>query len=243
MKDDEIDDLFRRNADYLADEPARNFDKAAFWQQLQTEIPKKADCQRVPAAWWWAAASVLLAGICGGVWWMQSAGREAQNLAVQKMALPKMLDSTPWAVSPQTDGDVAEGLWGGTSIRHRPRTTKVEPLRGQFVEKFDKIENQEKPFLAQKETFGEKLTNLPAPSEIAPTLVTVESLPEPSEVSTEATLEKPAYRVVHINEIRERKQQEAKARSRVSFRIGLASGSRMTTQSDNKPLLNIPLQH
>lgn len=81
MENNELDDLFRSNADYLADEPVRDFDKAAFWQQLQTGLPKKAERQRALAAWWWAAASVLLVGVFGGIWWMQSAQPEVETLS------------------------------------------------------------------------------------------------------------------------------------------------------------------
>ena len=253
MKDDEIDDLFRRNADYLADEPIRDFDKAAFWQQLQAELPKKAERRRKPTAWWWAAASVLLAGVCGGIWRMQSAKSEVKNLVAQETALKPW---SPWSVSPQTFRDA--GLWGDTSTRHRPRTTRVAETRAQSPADESGIgsapSSRRQGSGKSSEMPGERVYKQTIPPETPPpAMVAIERpaaerpipiiLPTPMEVVNTEASEKPVYRVVHINEIRERKQQEAKARSRVVVRIGLHSGSRITTQTDNKPFLNIPIQH
>lgn len=234
MENNELDDLFRSNADYLADEPVRDFDKAAFWQQLQTGLPKKAERERAPAAWWWAAASVLLVGVFGGIWWMQSAQPEVETLSTQEVNLtekPASLESTP--LQTRVAEARSQTSARGSKVEHAPSSRRRELANGN-----------------REPERNYSLTILPDPP--PPTRVAVEPaaieqpipiiLPVPVEVVGSVAHEEPALRVVHINEIRERKQQEAKARSRVAFRIGLPPGSQITTPSDNKTLLNIPIQ-
>lgn len=243
MKDKELDDLFRRNADYLANEPPRDFDKVAFWQQLQTELPKKSQRPKAPAAWWWAAASVLLAGMLGSFWWMQSAELGTKKELAGKVEVKT--SPTPWSVPygtpPQTRDD-EEKLIGRAE---EGLLLKKEEVLSQ------KTKKQGKMLLTKKENPSPH-SPLPETEKIA--VETAEKLPiekplllenEPvlPEVIAPSIPEKTVYRVVHINEIRERKQQEARSRSRLAVRIGLPSGSRLTTQDDNKPLLNIPIQH
>ncbi|GHB85038.1 hypothetical protein [Persicitalea jodogahamensis] len=235
MKDEEIDDLFRRNADYLADEPVRGFDKDAFWQHLQTELPKKEERRKKPAAWWWAAASVLLAGIFGGIWWMQSPKLEVRTLAEQKTTTSR---SVPYkATRPQTRIAEATSQIPAQGSKIEPATSSRRHGSGR-----------------RSEMPGERVYKQTIPPETpSPAMVAVELpaaerpipiiLPTPIEVVDPVASEKPAYRVVHINEIRERKQQEARSRSRLAVRVGLPSASQVTTQNDNKPLLNIPIQH
>ena len=79
--------------------------------------------------------------------------------------------------------------------------------------------------------------------EHSPPELIVESTKPLLEITTPIDPEKLHYRVVHINEIRERKQQEAKARTRMAFRIGVPSGTRLTTQSDREAPLSISIQN
>lgn len=231
MKDKELDDLFRRNADYLADELPRDFDKDAFWQQLQTELPKKADRREKRAAWWWAAASVLLVGMLGGIWWMRSA-----ELGTKKELAGKVVKTSP--------KQTAEDLVPETAISISHQEDNPNPISGK--------QKTRKNLLAKKEIAPLPPPSLSAMEEIA--LQPIENSPteNPLSIKNEPALpemvapaipENPVYRVVHINEIRQRKQQQAKEQSRVAFRIGLPSGSQVTTLSDNKPLLSIPIQH
>ncbi len=235
MENNELDDLFRSNADYLGDEPPRGFDKEAFWQHLQAELPQKAERRQRPTAWWWAAASVLLAGMWGGIWWMQSAESKVKTIAAQKTNSPETLRLSE----------------AGADLNRAFHATKVGPLRGQTrVQEQQVLVSKNK---IQKENFAKKDEHHAAPPKLDPvTAMRTPAAPLPivektlslPEVVAPVLLEKPAYRVVHINEIRERKQQEAKARSRVAFRIGLpSSGSEETTANDNATLLNIPIQH
>ncbi len=207
MKDNELDDLFRHNADYLADEPPRDFDKDAFWQQLQTELPKKADHRKKLAAWWWAAASVLLAGMLGGIWWMQSGGVE------KKLANKVEVKTSPEQIAEDSVPRMA------ITILHKKDNRSPISERG----------NPDKKLLAK----NEKVTlhsPLPAIEEIKVQLIEMTTTEKPlllenetnfPEVIAPAISKKQVYRVVHINEIRQRKQQEAKARSRVAFQIGI----------------------
>lgn len=82
-----------------------------------------------------------------------------------------------------------------------------------------------------------------ATKEHSPAEVVVEVAKSLPETTVPIVPEKPHYRVVHINEIRERKQQQAKARTRLAFRIGVPSGTRITTQSDYEAPLSIPIQN
>ena len=242
MNDNELDYLFRSNADYLADQPPRDFDKDAFWQHLQTAIPRKAAPRKKSRVWGWAAAAVLLAGMFGGVWWIASENEiENQKLAQQaeKTPVPKNTEriarvpqeipnaveskkSQPQSMSPQKEVSQEKGTPPRYPSPSPEKAAQEVPLRSPLPEK-------EPVSLAMKE--------LARPD-------TVKGVDDPlPEVATPVVSSKPTYRVVHINEIRERKQQEAKARTRMAFRIGLPSGTRITTQSDHEALLSIPIQN
>lgn len=236
MNDNELDDLFRSNADYLADQPPRDFDKDAFWQQLQTAIPKKNDSRKKQFVWGWAAA-MLLAGIFGGVWWMQSEenGVENQKLAQKVENTPAMKNAERIARVPQEINHVVGNK------KSQPSSPQISDTRGEksIVERREKLV-QEVP---SNSTRPENEPIILAIKENPPPESVVEaSNPQPEPVIP-AVPEKPHYRVVHINEIRERKQQEAKARTRLAFRVGLPSGTRLTTQSDHSSPLSIPIQN
>lgn len=222
MNDNELDDLFRRNADYLANEPPRDFDKVAFWQQLQTELPKKSQCPKAPAAWWWAAASVLLAGMLGGIWWMQSAELSTKEELSGKAEVKT--SPSPWSVSSQTRDD-AVGLW-----RHRPRIGKLTFSQKEKSHALTLERQEEGKYLLAKKEKLEIRSSLSDEERFAVEIVEklpgenplpIKSKPVLPDVVAPAIPEKPVYRMVHINEIRQRKQQEAKARSRVAFQIGI----------------------
>ncbi len=236
MENNELDDLFRSNADYLGDEPPRGFDKEAFWQHLQAELPKKAERRQRLAAWWWAAASVLLAGMLGGIWWVQLGDlvveRKLANKVEVKTAPKQTL--TPWSVSPH----IRDAVGVGTSIRHRPRT--LEKSHGLIP----KGQKQSEKLLAKKE---EVWSQPPIPSldqvasETVEKLLLLEGGLDLTEVIAPTVPERPEYRVVHINEIRERKQQEAKARARLAFRLGVPVLAPAPEQSDDRFKISIPI--
>ncbi len=240
MKDEEMDDLFRRNADYLADEPPRDFDKDAFWQQLQTELPKKTDRRKKGAAWWWVAASVLLAGMVGGIWWMQSAELGAEKQLSGKAEVKT--SPTPWSVSSQTRDDeekpIGKAEEGLLPEKEEGLSQKTEKPGKRLLTKKANTPSRPSP-LSETERIALDMVEKSSAAKPLP----LENEPDLPEVVAPAIPEKPDYRVVHINEIRQRKQQEAKARSRMVFRIGFPSGSRLTAPSDNEPLLTIPMQH
>ena len=231
MKDNELDNLFRRNADYLADEPPRDFDKTAFWQQLQTELPKKTNSRKKTTVWWWAAASVLLAGMLGRIWWMQLTKSGGERELAAKVEMKKSPEQTPENLVLETP----------ISIFHegdrRNQITKKQNPGKKLLPKKEELATHSS--LATIEEMAVQTIRIP-PAENPRLLKSEPALPE---IVAPAIPEKPVYRVVHINEIRERKQQEAKARTRVAVRIGFPSGSRVTTQTNNNPLLNIPIQH
>ncbi len=236
MNDNELDDLFRSNADYLADQPPRDFDKDAFWQQLQTAIPPKNDRPKKPLVWGWAAA-MLLAGIFGSVWWMQSEGNgvENQKLAQKVENTPAMKSAERIARVPQKINHVVGNKKSQLSSPHISDTSTEKSIakrRERLV--------QEVP---SNSTQPENEPIILAIKEYSPPESVVEAPNPQPELVTPAVPEKPHYRVVHINEIRERKQQEAKARTRLAFRIGPPSGTRLTTQSDHSSPLSIPIQN
>ena len=247
MNDNELDDLFRSNADYLADQPPRDFDKDAFWRHMQPAISQKTE-RKNPRVWLWAAA-VLLAGIFGGIWWIKSEekGLEDQNLAKTTQGTPAKQTAGPGSVSPQTRVE-------GTSTQHGSRLKNSEQIARVPKEITRSVSPQTLDISVGKRTSlirGKPVQQVPLRYPLPETeiVATKEYSPPQSavevtkEITTPATPEKPHYRVVHINEIRERKQQEARTRTRMAFRIGLPSGTRMTTQSEHEAPLSIPIQN
>jgi hypothetical protein len=241
MNDNELDDLFRSNADYLADQPPQDFDKEAFWQQMQTSIPRKAD-RKNPRVWIGAAA-VLLAGMFGGIWWIESEENRLEDR--------KLVDTT--------QGTPPATHVGEAPKQHRTRFENSEKVARVPQEKIKPVSSQTSNTGIGKHPPGipEKPV-LPVPfrsplPETEPVTVAIKEYapPEPGgeaikpllEATAPATPGKPPYRVVHINEIKAQKQQEAKARTRMAFRIGLPSGTRITTQSDHEAPLSIPIQN
>jgi hypothetical protein len=244
MNDNELDDLFRSNADYLADQPPRDFDKEVFWQQLQTAIPPKNDSRKKPFVWGWAAA-VLLMGMMGGIWWIRQETEEIDKVTQATPATKKTIPgSVPYGhIPPQiTTQDIAQGT---------PSTTRSVP-DGRIPAPILDPE-QGKPAFRGREQSPQEVPLRPKPSENDPVIVATQEYSPPEsiveatnplpELVIPAVPEKPHYRVVHINEIKERKQQDAKARTRMAFRIGLPSASRLTTQSDYEAPLSIPIQN
>ena len=228
MNDNELDDLFRSNADYLADQPPRDFDKDAFWQHMQPAIPQKTD-RKKPRVWIWAAAAVLMAGMFGGMWWMQSQedGLEDQKLTQKSLKVPAMKNSEPIAKVPQEIKQSVSPQNLNSSVEKRPLQTYEKPV-------------QQVPLRSPS---PETEPVIVAIKEHSPPELIVESTKPLLEITTPIDPEKLHYRVVHINEIRERKQQEAKARTRMAFRIGVPSGTRLTTQSDREAPLSISIQN
>lgn len=225
MNDNELDDLFRSNADYLADQPPRDFDNDAFWQQMQLAIPRKANRNK-PRVWIWAAA-VLLAGMFGGGWWIQvqEKGLKEQKMVQKASNAPSMKDSEPIAKVPQASTQPVPSKPSEIGIEKR---TLLMPEKS-VVPLHLPMPATEPVMVAIKEH---------SPAEVV--VEVAKSLPE---TTAPIVHEKTHYRVVHINEIRERKQQEAKARTRMAFRIGLPSITPLTKQSDYEAPLSISIQN
>lgn len=239
MNDNELDDLFRSNADYLADQPSRGFDKDAFWQQLQTVVPKKNDRRKKTLVWTWAAAVVLLTGTLGGSWWLK---QQTGGIETSAQGTPSPIKAIPRSVETPAFEEIAQGAPSPTLSVPDVRIPSPipDPDKGKQTSQMREQPSRQVPLqsaLPEKET--------------ATVAIQENSLPE-NAVEATAPLPKPvipltpkvpAYRVVHINEIRERKQQQAKARSRLAFRIGVPSGTRITTQPDYEAPLSISIQN
>ena len=257
MNDNELDDLFQSNADYLADQPPRDFDKDAFWQHMQPAIPQKTD-RKKPRVWIWTAAAVLMAGMFGGMWWIQSqeSGLEDQKLAKTYQGTsptyPVEPSPEPVSVSPQIHVE-------GTPKQHRSRSENSEQIARvpqeitQSVSPQNSNSSVEKRIPRMPEKPGQQVPLRSLSPETEPVIIAIKEHSPPElivestkpllEITTPIDPEKLHYRVVHINEIRERKQQEAKARTRMAFRIGVPSGTRLTTQSDREAPLSISIQN
>lgn len=223
MENNELDDLFRSNSDYLGDEPPRDFDKEAFWQQLQAEFPKKTARRRAPAAWRWAAASVLLAGMIGAIWWMQLAEVGVEKKLAEKVGAETL--PTPQITNATQD------------------STNVASLRGLNPSKVFPAIKTEVPIPRPTQPEAEQVAVKAIEIQPIKKLLSPENEPTLPEVIAPTISEKPVYRVVHINEIRQRKQQEAKARSRVTFRIGIPAPPPGPEPPEGKFLLSIPIPH
>ena len=226
MNDNELDDLFQSNADYLADQPPRDFDKEAFWQHMQTALPSKVGRRKKTRVWGWAAAAVLLAGIFGGIGWVQmNNGVDNPKSAQKSEPVPAIKNAEPIAKVPPAITQsrfVSPTHEGKRSPRLREKIMQKVPIHAEILSIEPEtlaIREYSNPESLRKDTH---------------------SLPE---IVIPITPEKPHQRVVHINEIRAQQQQETKARTRMAFRVGLPSGSRLTTQSDRPSPLSIPIQN
>lgn len=222
MKEDDIDDLFRSNAEYLADQPHREFNADLFWQQLQPELPKQTTSPRRVAWWYWAtAAAVLLAVGIGANWWKESVAiRENQGTLVEQV--PAQQQTTP-----------------GTEVPSQVEapTTEASPER---------VATQIKLQSPKKVLRSESLTTDPTPRQVPEAPLVVSTIPPAIEVQEArqpdslpnpvTTAPKPAYRIVHRNELMQQEKHESKARTQVVLRIGLPAATESDQPSTPKPL-------
>lgn len=212
-ENDKIDDLFRANSDYLADQPHRDFDREAFWQQLRPEL---AQPKRKIAGWWWASAAVvLLALLAGGVWWAQSERMESEKVIAKKPAeiLPEQKVQTAQLSEPVLR---LEEKLPENQVVIKKTTIKVIP-------------KSEKKTKASEPSVGTSLTLAPV-STAYKAIVVNTSIPEPNEdkpvrETTSTKPDKPRYRIVHLNEIQPQKEQKSQNRPQVALRIGVTGAS------------------
>jgi hypothetical protein len=212
MNGNEVDDLFRSNADYLADQPHRDFNAEAFWQQLQPALPAR---QKRSVGWYPAAAAaalLLAAGLAGLAWLYQPESPAALTY------LPAPVPAAPPrpAAAPVADEQPArqqQGTWRRPAI---PAVTPAAPA----AEAPNEVPSEE-PLAAVAEAAAGELAE---PATAAP-----------------PALAKPAYRVVHRNELDRQPELETKARAQVVFRIGLPAAAATTTPTETRNLLTFPI--
>jgi hypothetical protein len=234
MSENKIDDLFKSNDDYLADQPHRDFDPEAFWQQLRPELapPKKKR-----AGWWWAsAAAVGLAILATGAWWAHS-DQQAPGVPVAhqpavvrpEVPAPAKPVSEPSA-SPEKNDSESQVAKTDVAERRKPAAPSVEEKVPPLVEKSPG-------------------TTLPAP-EVAQVAVTVPGStpdplaeqPAPPNPPAEPVKPKPKYRIVHLNEIQPRKQPTSESRPQVALRIGVKGTAASSPVEASLPLA-IPINN
>ncbi|MBU1823068.1 MAG: hypothetical protein KKG00_16390 [Bacteroidetes bacterium] len=229
MNEDKIDDLFKSNADYLADQLHRDFDPEAFWQQLRPELAKPK--RKVPAWWRASAAVVALALVAGGVWWGQSAEPAVQTrMAVKVVPIPEPRE-TRTEVPVATDQPDRETL---AKVGTPKKSASASSIAQEIVVPGTSPNGSTNPptLLEEKVLAAAKVPVEENPAEERP-----DSLSTPA-----ARSPKPRYRIVHRNELNRQKETETKARAQVVLRIGLpATGSGPSPAEPKNPLtISIP---
>ncbi|GAB3167135.1 hypothetical protein [Telluribacter humicola] len=223
MKEDNIDDLFRSNAEYLADQPHRDFNADLFWQQLRPELPQQATRPKRVAWWYWATAAAVLLAVGISIGWM----RETVTPQEDKETLVQQVPAQHQA-APDTEA----------STRSEVPTTEESPER---------VATQVKPESPKEVLTKESVPATPAPAqEYRPEAPLVASTPpaleeqvnEPSDPlqSTTPAAPEPTYRIVHRNELMQQEKHENKARTQVVFRVGLPAATEPDQSSSRKPL-------
>ncbi|MBB5282237.1 hypothetical protein HNQ92_000358 [Rhabdobacter roseus] len=217
----ELDELFRGNARYLADQPPRGFDQEAVWQQLQTQLPLRPRRRKWPIAWVAAAAVVALTVLVGGVWVLWP---EPGTLPVAQPQVPKYPASPAPSQVPVAPGTLA----AATTKQHSQVPARQVPSAP---------EPKAEAIVPPPSTPAE------VPAGVAP--------PEVAEVlaeagSAEGTLvvkkpEKPRFRVVHVNELRAPEVPQTPSRLHVAVRIGLPGPAEVPVATEARPWLRVPL--
>lgn len=229
-KKDSLDDLFKSNSDYLANEPHPDFDPATFWKELRPELTQKKTRK---VAWWWQAAAAAVVLLLGGLGWMQLTSTEVPQTAVKP-------NPTSLVVA---------------SAEAEKETYSPQPTSTEFAKKPAKPEISvakvtPQPPAVPVETTPESVApqvELPTgqePDRVVQVAQRVETNKETQEVSDEASKEpaKPTYRIVHLNDLRKPKVQESQGRSRVAFRIGAIAETYAPLVTTPGPQLTISIQ-
>lgn len=228
-KKDSLDELFKRNSDYLANEPHPDFDPEAFWKELRPEL---SQTKTRKVAWWWQAAAAAVVLLLGGIGWVQLTSTEVPQTAV------KPNPSRPVVASAEPEKEAY-------STQSTPK---------EFAEKLAKPEINVAKAAPRPVPAAEIIKESIAPEGELPTgrepdrIVQVPQSVETGnaiqEVAGEAIKKpaKPIYRIVHLNELRKPKIQESQGRSRVAFRIGATADAFAPVVTTPTPQLTISIQ-
>ncbi len=212
MNEDKIDDLFRSNGDYLADQPHRDFDPGAFWQQLRPELAQQK--KKIAGRWWASAATITLALLAGGVWWTQSERVESGKNITQK-STGSASETTTEPTPPSASSLRPEEVISKSSLA-RKTPEKKAPVQPDEEAKAAEI--------LVKNPGGSY--SLPETEETAVVAATSDPITEvPAAETPAAQPEKPRYRIVHLNDIRPQKQLQSQNRPQVALRIGVSAAS------------------
>ncbi|HEV7347614.1 hypothetical protein [Telluribacter sp.] len=226
MKGNETDDLFRSNSDYLADQPHRDFNPEAFWQQLQPELPRQTTRKKKGAWWGWTtAATVVLATWLGLSWWMKAGESVGEKTMVEKVIPP------------------ADPLRPDLPVPAEEKPENYHPLAKTDLPK------RENPKKAPEKEVPEVPAPVlsPAGSVAEQTLAVVSTEEVPIIQNRNAdSLQKPTaqpagpqYRIVHRNDLDRQQETETRARAQVVFRIGLPGSGPASTEIRNPLAISI----
>lgn len=232
-KNDKLDNLFKSNSDYLANEPHPDFDPEAFWKVLQPELTQKKTRK---VAWWWVAAAVVV--LLGGIGWLeltspevlQTAGKPGSISPMVARTAPEEVIIPPSPTSPefvealtQSDKHVAKATPQVAKAAARHRVVPEVPRE---------------PVVPEV-----KLSTGPEPDRTMQITQTVETSEAP-EVMGEATGKpgKPTYRIVHLNELRKPKIQVSQGRARLAFQIGATAETMEPAVPTPTPRFTIPIK-
>lgn len=229
---DKIDDLFRANSDYLADQPHRDFDPEAFWQQLRPEL---AQPKRKVAGWWWASAAVLaLALLMGALWWMQAGQIASGNVVAEKPAVspPSPKTETVPLTEPLTPAkkEIRESQ---VALHKATRKPPIPPDVSKKIPELRKKSSARDFSIPEVVAREEEVASTESPLE--PANVPAPEIPTPK-------LEKPRYRIVHLNEIQPQKEQKSQSRPQLALRVGV-TGTSAPVVTEPKIQLAIPINN
>ncbi|WP_247237809.1 hypothetical protein [Telluribacter sp. SYSU D00476] len=228
MKEDNIDDLFRSNAEYLADQPHRDFNADLFWQQLQPELPKTTTRPKRVAWWYWATAAAVLLAVGISIDWWKEPATLRKNAGTIVQQVPAQQQTAPGTEVPS---HVEAPATGAPSER---MVTQVQPEKSKKVPGAESLTTPSAPAQEYR----------PEPPLIAATSSPATEVPDSREsdslLNPVTAAPKPAYRIVHRNELMQQEKHESKARTQVVLRVGLPAAAESDLPSSRKPIA-IPL--
>lgn len=228
MRENEIDDLFRSNAEYLADQPHGDFNTEAFWNQLRPELVSKSSARRRIIGWRpWVAASLIALG--GFVWWLSEDMALLPKQSVLADAI-SVKDKSTQEIHLAPKRIVGKEL-PNDPVFHTPNFPT--PLA------------ERKASQVHKESMQADTT-----SSIADALATVhpdQFVPVPdsmtSHLSENNAPAKPPHHIVHLNELRQKTQPRAQASTRMALRIGFGESGITSKEPQSSKPLSIPIQN